>query len=39
LGVIFYFAPMYPSYSDIIVLVIGIPLLVAAFFVRRTYKN
>jgi len=39
LGVIFYFAPMYPTYSDIIVLVIGIPLVVAAFFVRRTYKN
>ena len=39
LGIVFHFTPMYPFFADRVVLVIGIPLLVAAFLVRRTYKN
>ena len=39
LGIMFHFTPMYPFYADRVVLVIGAPLLVAAFLVRRTYKH
>lgn len=39
LGIVFHFTPMYPFYADRVVLVIGAPLLVAAFLVRRTYKH
>jgi hypothetical protein len=39
LGVVFHFTPMYPFFADKVVLVIGVPLLVAAFLVRRTYKH
>jgi hypothetical protein len=30
---------MYPKQADVVVLIIGIPLLVAALLVRRTYKH
>jgi hypothetical protein len=39
LGIAFYFTPMYPRQADVVVLIIGVPLLVAAFLVRRTYKH
>jgi hypothetical protein len=39
LGIVFHFTPMYPFYADRVVLVIGAPLFVAAFLVRRTYKH
>jgi hypothetical protein len=39
MGIVFHFTPMYPKQADVVVLIIGIPLLVAAFLVRRTYKH
>ncbi len=39
MGIIFYFVPSYPKEVDAAVLFAGIPLLVAAFLVWRTYKH
>jgi hypothetical protein len=39
MGLFFHFIHMYPSQADEVVLIIGVPLLVAAFLVRRTYKH
>jgi hypothetical protein len=39
IGIVFYFVPAYPKQTDVAVLVAGMPLLVAAFLVRRTYKH
>jgi hypothetical protein len=39
MGIVFHFTPMYPKQVDVVVLVIGVPLLVAALLVRTTYKH
>ena len=39
LGVVFYLLPFYTFNHGVIMMGIGIPLLVAAFLVRRTYKT
>jgi uncharacterized membrane protein YccC len=39
MAVVFYFIPMYPKQADAILLIIGVPLLTAAFIVRSTYKK
>ena len=39
MAVVFYFIPVYPKQADAILLIIGVPLLTAAFIVRSTYKK
>ncbi|MCW4028064.1 MAG: hypothetical protein NWE92_00245 [Candidatus Bathyarchaeota archaeon] len=39
LGGFFYFVPFYPKQVVAVLLIAGVPLLVAAFLVWRTYKH